>query len=291
MATLRIPFPESETPAVVILRGPRITLGRALDNTIQMRDRTVSAHHAELIAEGDHYRLHDLGATNGVLVDGQPVTDFHLREECKIVFGGVECQFSLEMPAGTSADPSLELVTRAECEALARDKRELAQQVATLREQVGLLERTHATGSGGATVPQVEFDRVVADLTAVKETLAERDRQIARLVASRGILQRDRDNLQRAVDEAAGAPVRIEVPAQVAAPAPVAAPPVAPSMPLPKPKPAFVPAAAGTKPAVPSSPQLPKPPTRLQPTPGTPVPMGKLVPVLAGPKGTQRIKV
>lgn len=304
MATLRIPFPESEAPAVVVLRGPRITLGRGLDNTIQIRDRTVSAHHLELVEEGDHYRLHDLGATNGVLVDGQVVTDFHLRKECKISLGSVTCEFNPEVVVTAAADPALELVTRAECEALTREKAELAQQVTILREQVAAIERTHTAAPETAAVPQTEFDQLVAALAAAKQTLAERDRQIERLVASRGVLQRDRDNLQRLIEEEAEAPA-----AETAAPKPVQAQPVVaavpvtpavPVVPFPpaaKSAPRFVPPASPQ--VVPASPQLPKPPARLQPAAATPVRMSAMKPVAVatpvakavGPKGTQRIKV
>jgi pSer/pThr/pTyr-binding forkhead associated (FHA) protein len=47
-----------------VLDGDRITIGRGPDNTIQINDRTVSKHHAELLAADGHYRLHDLDATN-----------------------------------------------------------------------------------------------------------------------------------------------------------------------------------------------------------------------------------
>src|SRR5688572_12788048 len=96
MANLIIPFPEGTR--TILLRGERITVGRLPENTIQLRDRTVSAHHAELILEDGHYRIQDVGATNGVLVDGQPVRDFHLHEPCTIRLGGLECQFQVEDP-------------------------------------------------------------------------------------------------------------------------------------------------------------------------------------------------
>jgi len=285
-----------------------------LDNTVQIRDRTVSAHHLELIDEGDHYRLHDLGATNGVLVDGQPVTDFHLCQACKIAIGGVQLEFSPDTPAPSSSEPSLELATRAECEALIRDKADLTQEVKTLREEVDLLQQKHAAEPGTPSVPQAEFDRVVAELARIKELVAERDRQIERLMSSRAVLQRDRDNLQRAIDEAASAPVRVVVATAVPAPAaatPVAAPavpklvapvpvamaatpklatpaqkpttvppPTAPSIAgAPKPKPVFVPVpAAPAAGAAPGASQLPKPPGTLKPAAvaaGAPTPATK----------------
>jgi len=92
MPTLRLKLPDQ---GVITheLTAALITIGRRPDNTIQIVDRSVSAHHAELICEDGHYRLHDLGSTNLSFVDGQAVTDFHLRQDCKVTFGTVECEF------------------------------------------------------------------------------------------------------------------------------------------------------------------------------------------------------
>ena len=92
MPTLRIKLP-NQGEVTHELVAERITIGRRPDNTIQIIDRSVSGHHAELIAEGSHYRLHDLGSTNLCFVDGTPITDFHLHAECRIAFGTVQCEF------------------------------------------------------------------------------------------------------------------------------------------------------------------------------------------------------
>lgn len=52
MPTLCFTFPEKDEPSVVALRGARITVGRSPDNTIQIVDRTLSAHHAVFIFGG-----------------------------------------------------------------------------------------------------------------------------------------------------------------------------------------------------------------------------------------------
>ena len=82
MASIRIPFPEQPEPSIVALTGARITIGRLPFNTVQIIDRIISGFHAELILENGHYRLHDRGSTNGTFVNGQPASDFHLREAC-----------------------------------------------------------------------------------------------------------------------------------------------------------------------------------------------------------------
>src|SRR5687768_1555903 len=85
MPTLRIKHPDgAETTHV--LRGDKVTVGRRPDNVVQILDRSVSGYHAELIWEKDHYRLHDLGSTNFCFVEGQQITDFELRNSCKVGF-------------------------------------------------------------------------------------------------------------------------------------------------------------------------------------------------------------
>lgn len=103
MPTLRLKLPDQ---GVITheLTAATVTVGRRPDNTIQIVDRSVSAHHAELICEDGHYRLHDLGSTNLSFVDGQAVTDFHLRQPCKVTFGTVECEFD---PQGGDAGQRL----------------------------------------------------------------------------------------------------------------------------------------------------------------------------------------
>jgi pSer/pThr/pTyr-binding forkhead associated (FHA) protein len=92
MPVLRIKLP-NHGEVTHLIAGDRISIGRRPDNTIQILDRSVSGHHAELIATNGHYRLHDLQSTNLCFVEGQPVSDFHLHHSCRISFGTVECEF------------------------------------------------------------------------------------------------------------------------------------------------------------------------------------------------------
>src|ERR1700710_1853564 len=92
MPILRVFLPNR--PAIShLLVGGKVTVGRRPDNTLQIIDASVSGHHAELLQEGEHYRLHDLGSTNLTFIEGQPVTDFHLHQSCKITFGTVQCEY------------------------------------------------------------------------------------------------------------------------------------------------------------------------------------------------------
>lgn len=127
MAAIRIRFPGREQTSVIPLEHTHITIGRSPANTIQIPDHTVSSRHAELIKEGECYHLYDKGSTNGVFVNGQQVTDYHLREPCHLAFGTYECEFLKEpfanedtqtsgLPSRTKA--STTMVSRAEYEAV-----------------------------------------------------------------------------------------------------------------------------------------------------------------------------
>jgi len=50
-----------------------VTVGRTDDNTVVLRDRFVSSHHAEIIRRDDTYVLRDLGSTNGTFRNGARV--------------------------------------------------------------------------------------------------------------------------------------------------------------------------------------------------------------------------
>lgn len=54
--------------------GPELSIGRAQDSVIVLDDTYVSGHHAVVRAEGDGFRLDDLGSTNGTIHNGRPVT-------------------------------------------------------------------------------------------------------------------------------------------------------------------------------------------------------------------------
>lgn len=82
------------SPEANLERGARLTLadatrlGRAEDNDIILRDRFVSAHHAEVVSMGDGFVLRDLGSTNGTFCNGVRVTgEVALREGDRIGIG------------------------------------------------------------------------------------------------------------------------------------------------------------------------------------------------------------
>src|SRR5829696_8690130 len=57
-------------PMKVDARGPLITLGRATECTIPIKDRYLSRRHAEIIFDSDAWIVRDLGSVNGTLLNG-----------------------------------------------------------------------------------------------------------------------------------------------------------------------------------------------------------------------------
>src|SRR5438445_1880495 len=79
-----------------------IRIGRGPDCDIRFdaqRDTRVSAHHAEIRFEGNHYVLVDTGSSNGTLVNGKMVKQQKLRSGDRLVFGargGPEVRFDVD---------------------------------------------------------------------------------------------------------------------------------------------------------------------------------------------------
>src|SRR3982751_3175762 len=82
-----------------------ITIGRGADNTIVVNDPSISTHHAQLLLEGDTYRLKDLDSTNGTRVNGKPVTESVLRVDDRIRFGAAEAKYQSSRVCAAKAIP------------------------------------------------------------------------------------------------------------------------------------------------------------------------------------------
>jgi FHA domain len=93
----------SDMPKLVILDVTHelvdqlVTIGRGPDNTIVVNDPSVSTHHAQLLLEGNTYRLKCLDSTNGIHVNGKPVTETLLRFDDRIRFGAAEARYQSDV--------------------------------------------------------------------------------------------------------------------------------------------------------------------------------------------------
>jgi pSer/pThr/pTyr-binding forkhead associated (FHA) protein len=86
MAKLVIQQSDGTTREVVLDRD-RITIGRRGDHDVCLPFPAVSADHAEIVTVGTDSFLHDLGSTNGTVVNGERVTKHFLRNHDRIEIG------------------------------------------------------------------------------------------------------------------------------------------------------------------------------------------------------------
>ena len=185
------------------LSGERITIGRGPDNTIQIANSAVSARHAELIAEDGHYRLHDLESTNLTFVDGTAVADFHLRQDCRIAFGTVECIFD---PMDACADESL--MSREQLEKdtafLRAENADLRAGLAAQQRRVDMLSSarlvTGRTDSTPSAAAQDSLRAVASERNDLRHTIAGLRSEIANLTEELATANRERERLRRAVE-------------------------------------------------------------------------------------------
>ncbi len=200
MPCLRIILPENRGQVTHILSGERITIGRRPENTIQVVDRSVSGHHAELVSNNGHYRLRDLGSTNRTCVDGQPITDFNLDRDCKVLLGSIECEYCLEVPKATDASAVEMVPTRAELEFLRRENLDLQSKIAAQQKQIDILSSaplmTKQTSQLGV-VPEVHR-RVVAERDQLLKTNQDVARDLENLRGDLTATTRDRDAMRAA---------------------------------------------------------------------------------------------
>jgi len=103
-----MPFLQQDDPASTrhSVVGTRITIGRGVENDIVLvGDMRVSRHHAHVTLRDGEWVLEDLRSRNGVVLNGQRVTESPLRDGDRLKIGGSSFVFSTEPdPMATIAD-------------------------------------------------------------------------------------------------------------------------------------------------------------------------------------------
>ncbi|HWW60385.1 MAG TPA: SpoIIE family protein phosphatase [Thermoanaerobaculia bacterium] len=90
------------TPLEVTLPAELITLGRAMDCTIPLKDRYLSRRHAEIVFQNGSALVRDCGSVNGTMLNGQKLTSaVPLHAGDKIVLGDTEVVFEPESTTGS----------------------------------------------------------------------------------------------------------------------------------------------------------------------------------------------
>ena len=95
MAKLYLKF-EKATLQEANLTTAVFTIGRMPDNSLQIDNLAVSARHAKIYWDKDHYVIEDLGSLNGTWVNGQRVGKATLRDGDQIAIGKHFVQFKDE---------------------------------------------------------------------------------------------------------------------------------------------------------------------------------------------------
>jgi pSer/pThr/pTyr-binding forkhead associated (FHA) protein len=76
-----------------------LSIGRAADNTIQLDDRSVSRHHARVLAGSEGVWVEDAGSTHGTFLDGRPVgARARLRDGARVQVGTIELRIERHRP-------------------------------------------------------------------------------------------------------------------------------------------------------------------------------------------------
>src|SRR5215212_1141781 len=89
-------------PLEVNVPAGLITLGRATDCTIPLKDRYLSRRHAEVVFQNGSALVRDCGSVNGTMLNGQKLTTaVALQAGDKIVLGDTEVVFEPESISGT----------------------------------------------------------------------------------------------------------------------------------------------------------------------------------------------
>ncbi len=82
-------------------------IGRGSDADITINDAGSSRKHAEVLWDGDHAMLRDLGSTNGTKLNGQRIREAQLSSDMVITIGRTELTFQIvpvsQAPEGPSA--------------------------------------------------------------------------------------------------------------------------------------------------------------------------------------------
>ena len=82
----------------VVLKEGSLTLGRAGDNDVRIKDATVSSHHAHIFTYLSASYIEDLGSTNGTYVNGSRVTKHTLHCGDVVAVGTHQFKVDSEQP-------------------------------------------------------------------------------------------------------------------------------------------------------------------------------------------------
>jgi pSer/pThr/pTyr-binding forkhead associated (FHA) protein len=110
MNKIIIECPSGETKEVTLEHGS-LTLGRAGDNDIQLKDNTVSSHHAKIVTIFNASHIEDLNSTNGSRVNGKKVIEHTLHDGDTLQLGRLTIRFISDVKTQTDREDTIPRLT------------------------------------------------------------------------------------------------------------------------------------------------------------------------------------
>lgn len=86
------------------LTRPRTVIGRGSDADITVGDTGISRKHVEILWDGKHAQVHDLGSTNGSQLNGERVTKAILEPDSVVTIGRTRIVFRIVPSAPAERD-------------------------------------------------------------------------------------------------------------------------------------------------------------------------------------------
>lgn len=161
-------------PTRLSLPVQTITLGRASDCTIPIRDRFLSRKHAEIVFDSGAFRVRDCGSVNGTMLNGTKIIDSAiLRPGDRILLGDSEVVFD-----SADSDPPPQLIpidSDSHAKSMVLPLRDAIEEIDRSRERTGILASLAAQFIEDRPMEELfEFilDRVMALLSPSRAALA-----------------------------------------------------------------------------------------------------------------------
>ena len=143
------------------IAGPCARVGRSDQSDLVVADESVSENHAEILFDGTHWSVRDLGSRNGTNVDGQPVAGDSrpIVRNTVLRFGAVHAVFLVDDPARLLDDLRHE----------ARAMRHLLRTGRLTKDEARhVLDRVR---SEGLSIPEVVLKETAVDIAAWVDAL------------------------------------------------------------------------------------------------------------------------
>lgn len=110
MNKIIIECPSGEAREVKLEHGT-MTLGRAADNDIQLKDNTVSSHHARIVTIFNASHIEDLNSTNGSRVNKKKIIEHTLHDGDLVQLGRLRIRFYSDAKLKSDREDTLPRMT------------------------------------------------------------------------------------------------------------------------------------------------------------------------------------